>query len=87
VCVISQYLVETLARRAISLVLTNIFLFHLRLFPELIEPAVRGTTGVLSAIQSNTAKGAVRRVVVTSSVAAILSTVTEPTVFTEVSQV
>jgi len=50
---------------------------------ELIGPAVQGTTGILSAIQSNTPKGAVRRVVVTSSVAAILSTVTEPTVFTE----
>jgi len=57
------------------------------LITELIGPAVQGTTGILTAIQSNTPKGAVRRVVVTSSVAAILSTVTEPTVFTEVSYI
>lgn len=48
---------------------------------DLIEPAVKGTTGVL---QSALKYGSnVKRVVVTSSVAAVLTPTTNPTVFTE----
>ncbi|KAK7472035.1 hypothetical protein VKT23_000146 [Stygiomarasmius scandens] len=48
---------------------------------ELIGPAVKGTTGILESILKNGQN--VKRVVITSSTAAVLRVVTSPTVFSE----
>lgn len=48
---------------------------------DLLDPAIRGTTGLLQSIKSNAPS--VRNVVLTSSMAAVLNTKTHPKIYTE----